>query len=454
MSYSETSPLKDPIAICIGFSEAPKVHALTPAWKVNVKSSILRNHPYLQFNSSLLSNRALLKVKKLDNTVSSMSLKANCGRNHNRHACPHAISDAVPGSHLTVKGVNERDFVRYSTSLIFVSRTYTTIFLFFCAKQSLWMYRCLGRGHTARSFVTRGNKAEQNALSLNKSRIAKLLTSSAQIFGRHSVLSHSMHELMREFNSLNQKQHEVLISFIGLHPFMDESDLVARDQSLLRSQVLGSRSTMDQLVALVEESRIETDVVHADLLLKRASKQQITLLVDMNDISVENLRRRGFYLFPIDAVVSRSNLNRVASIDRSLNFQRLSESLSAESVITASCARCAGEMRWNEESLGFNTSMACGTLNCTPQLKNCSPVHSLNPGGNRHYWGPVVPNLRNVWTGSVDQLTAKRGDRVGILNATVYQIFRDPSTTRSRKIQLPSPDPRVQWCLFPIPLAS
>ena len=240
-----------------------------------------------------------------------------------------------------------------------------------------------------------------------------------------------------------------IVRQLSLHPLYDWSgslpdglspEICRHSRIVTRS----SRRALEKLLVQSQVSCISSDFVHVDLLLKRESKMQVSILIDMAIQNNEQLV--GFYLAPVDATVTHSFLSKALGYSQSLRFIDLSRRLMNSDELETHCIRCDRRHILSEsDCVGVNIS--CCTPGCVDSVQP-SLDSSLHPGGNRHYWGPTVPDLRNVWIGHIDQI-AHKNDRVGIISASVFRLFRDPANT-SRRITLPSPDPRVQWAILPI----
>jgi hypothetical protein len=237
---------------------------------------------------------------------------------------------------------------------------------------------------------------------------------------------------------------------LALHPFLPPefgSDGSSKGRALENECHRISTASRSQLQYLFNSSRaptVRSDFVHADIIVKRNSKQQLSLLVDMHHFPLKNLA--GIYLSPVETVVSRSSLSRVKLFDHDLYFPNLYRDIMSDAPIHFACTRCKKTHAVVENSIG--DSIVCKTPLCVPSTNFSNPPTNIHPGGNRHYWGPVVPDLRNIWIGTIDQLTHRNG-RVGILTTSIFRLFKDPAI-KSSKITLSGPDPRVQWTVLPI----
>ena len=212
------------------------------------------------------------------------------------------------------------------------------------------------------------------------------------------------------------------------------------------NRTLRSRETLCELVGQLSRATNPGRFAHVDLLLRRDAKSEVSILVDLKHERIDP-KMEAFYLAPIDSSVSRSALSFVTYFQPSLVFNNLAESLLKDSPVVADCTDCG---RQSVCVPGTSKHILC----CNPA---CAPSHippplgkDFHPGGNRHYYGPAVPNMRNVWIGQVDRFVHQKS-RVGIINATIFQLFHDPSVRRPKNVKLPYPDPRVQWTLLPIP---
>jgi len=283
----------------------------------------------------------------------------------------------------------------------------------------------------------------------HKIHLAKLLTRHAQaystdadFFSRESVTG-----ALETIVSAKHPDTRKILDLVTSHPGVDIDqlhDILSGDRLLANRSSENSaiaRNTFSELASQTRQTKVRSRFIHADLLLKRDSKQQVTFLVDTTDLKAGPFS--NFLLCPIDSAVVRSSFSKFRSNCDSLVIHRLAESLMNELPISISCDHCGMHSTLAESDL---IDFAC------PEDTPAPPPlghHILNPGGGRTYFGPIVPNLRNVWVGSMDKISHKRGERIAIAIATVFQILKDPSAVRSKKIQLPSPDPLVQWTILP-----
>jgi hypothetical protein len=304
-----------------------------------------------------------------------------------------------------------------------------------------------------RKFATIRRQAQKGVPVDAKIRVIKQLTAEAQVFSRHSPMNPKISSIVDFYGSsrLSEPDRTGILNVIMHHPHLD-FEACADSFRLTPSEIkrfhlihVDCGKSFIELVAQCNETQIGAKYIHTDLLLKRDSKQQVTMLIDKTE--AEKTDMTSFYLCQVDTSVTKSILSRANGFDKSLIFINLAETLGNESPILASCTRCGQISQWTENV----PSYICQTANCTPDILSYSKQSVLNPGGGRHYWGPVVPNLRNVWMGLIEKKTkTNRTDSLGILTATVFQVLKDPSSGRSKKVNLPSPDPRVQWCILPI----
>ena len=293
-----------------------------------------------------------------------------------------------------------------------------------------------------------------DSVSTCKTNIAKLMTMSSQPFVGESrpnyAASRSLSTL--DISAVEAVARRSILEFAFSHPELDGDavfdkwKLESSEMSWISSHSMNARKAFAELIAQTEHTKLKSRFIHADLLLKRDSKQQVTILVDTADLRSVNFKH--FFFSPIDFNVMRSKLSSLSSSCSSLVLQKVPESLMEDLPIAVSCTDC-----------DFQNSIRECELQTNPPIlsrDDCKKVHHksnlscLNPGGGRTYYGPVVPSLRNVWLGSVEKFTQKKNERLGIIIATVFQILKDPSAGRSKKIQLPSPDPLVQWTMLPI----
>lgn len=204
--------------------------------------------------------------------------------------------------------------------------------------------------------------------------------------------------------------------------------------------------SMNGLNQLIDQSRspsVLNEFVHVDLLLRRQKKCQLTLLVDMQEVGSREMS--GFFIAPIDSRVSRSIFGQSREYGKTMMFPELADRIERSETVEGHCSECGKVTRFEEKDYSINyICMYCKSPGVTI-------ADSINPGGNRYYYGPAVPSLRNVWYGMVDKFVNKASSncRVGIIHSTVYQIFKDPSAGKEVS-KLPVPDPRIQWCMLPV----
>lgn len=251
-----------------------------------------------------------------------------------------------------------------------------------------------------------------------------------------------------DFNTTKAERWRIL-RHLSLHPLYNWqgsvpewwSPEIGRDSQFITQL---SRQALRKILLQSRVSGFSSDFVHVDLLLKRQSKMQLTVLIDMAYQGNKNMS--GFYLAPVDSSVTHSYLSKALGFSRSLRFIDLPHRLMLSDEVEVNCVKCDSKHIFSKsDCVGAN--VICTTAGCTDDVQP-NLGSSLHPGGNRHYWGPTVPDLRNVWIGHVDQI-AHKNDGVGIITASVFRLFRDPANT-TRKITLPGPDPRVQWAIVPI----
>jgi hypothetical protein len=205
--------------------------------------------------------------------------------------------------------------------------------------------------------------------------------------------------------------------------------------------------SMNGLTQLIDQSKspsVSSEFVHVDLLLRRQKKCQLTLLVDMQEVGSREMR--GFFIAPIDSRVSRSIFGQSREYGKTMMFPELADRIERNETVEGHCSECGKVTRFAEKD--FPKKYICMYCKSPPGV---TIAGSINPGGNRHYYGPAVPSLRNVWYGMVDKFVNKASSncRVGIIHSTVYQIFKDPSAGKE-SAKLPVPDPRIQWCMLPV----
>lgn len=284
--------------------------------------------------------------------------------------------------------------------------------------------------------------------------IAKNLTKSSLIFGGCPDIQSNIDRWripdVEQLKTLPKREFLRISQLLAAHPDF-HCDILGnvgtckpadtKKFTLLNSS---SREAFKELVKQSDSSPVQSNFHHVDLLLRRDARSEVSLLVDLHREKLDP-RLRGFYLAPIESAVSRSGFAAARYFQPSLVFRDLPITITNNGPVVADCSACGIQTRF---VAGSGAALVCSNPECAPSKIPDMVPDTFHPGGNRHYYGPAVPNMRNVWVGVVDMLT-HQGGRVGILNATIFQLFHDPSVKRPKNPKLPSPDPRVQWCLLP-----
>ena len=243
---------------------------------------------------------------------------------------------------------------------------------------------------------------------------------------------------------------------VGSHPFLE---LTNREEFLspidkvygpipslsrtLEAHGYRSRSNL-QRFAESTVSQKYSDFLHVDIVARRESKSEVSLLIDLGELTIPKLD--SFFLFPVDPnLVLSKRTSGQRRWQRSLVFHGLGDSIAEDSPIIATCSDCQTTTHFDSPS-----DFDCSNPTCPSRTAYGSP-RDLHPGGNRRYFGPVVPNMGRVWVGVTEKLE-RRSDNVGILSATVYSLFHD-STDVNRQgrvsLKFPTASPRLQWSIFP-----
>lgn len=258
---------------------------------------------------------------------------------------------------------------------------------------------------------------------------------------------------------MNQSSADLrkLVKFAALHPdhgpdacaaVLDNMEQSTRKklETVVTTTSRRSRATLDTFISQSHVSRVLNDFVDVDLLVRRESRSQLTLLLDMHDANIDP-KMDAFYLGAVDSVICRSEFRHVHSFQESLSFPNLAQSIINDRPISVSCSNCGSSSTFLLKDVKGRITCTNAACSDSSPFFDCSP-HHLHPGGNRVYFGPSVPNLANVWIGRVDKFVHKNS-RAGILTATVFKLCSDSSNRK--KIPLPAPDPRVQWTILPFP---
>ena len=358
------------------------------------------------------------------------------------HTSPTTTKRVEFGIQRTPNGVIVRFFVAYSYKVV------PEVFAMlkkFCGRA--FRPSVANREHsTARGSQSSKFLEHQTQLAFTYSR-------GATTYAHASAVNVSDMNFVGHIAELDNKESRTLMKLCALHPLLGE-DLFSRPanksdtvlQNQLRTINQRSRAALDEFVRQSREAGVKLNFVHTDLLIRRESKSQITLLIDMHGCAISP-RMDAFYLSPVDSVVCRSSLRRVLEFQDSLVLHNPAASIMADQPLIITCNACG-----SRQSVDVSSALdriACSDAACCATARMLGTRdNGMHPGGNREYFGPIVPSLSNVWVGRVDRFVHKQS-RAGLITATVFKIFSD--SKKSVKPKLPVPDPRVQWTLLPLP---
>jgi hypothetical protein len=298
------------------------------------------------------------------------------------------------------------------------------------------------KASVSRCFSKAAVKRDKTKLVFGKRDLARKFSANAVPFTTERLFIPTWMDALEESQFTDSGEMHFLAAshpHIETEWLLNSGNFCNHHSNALAKRLNESKATLSYLIERTNLSQTDSDFVYVDLLLKSDSRQQVKLLVDSRDV-IGLSQGSGFILCSIDSIVTRSVLNTKEPMCDSLLFHDLTESLLSGSPIEISCRKCGTRLSWTEHMIP--KLMFSGK--CTQKTYS-----ELNPGSGMHYRGPIVPNLRNVWAGVIETISQKKGDEISILSAIVFQVFKDPSSGRSRKVQLPSPDPCVQWTLLP-----
>ena len=186
------------------------------------------------------------------------------------------------------------------------------------------------------------------------------------------------------------------------------------------------------------------DFLHTDIIARRESKHELSILLDLS--LKESPRITEFFLCPVESNLALSpRTSGKRRWQTSLVFKNLIESVSEDSPIMATCSVCKSTMQFDSAP-----HFECSSPDCAASANSVS-LRDIHPGGNRRYYGPVVPHMGRVWVGVTEKLE-RRSDDLGILTATVYSLFHDNTDVNRRgrvSLKFPTASPRIQWAIFP-----
>jgi DNA-directed RNA polymerase subunit RPC12/RpoP len=201
----------------------------------------------------------------------------------------------------------------------------------------------------------------------------------------------------------------------------------------------GSQKSKSSYSSFLDASRATSTKVsshpffHADLILKRDSKSEGSLVVDMAQSGFP-VSLSSFLLSTVDVNLVQSRLHVASDC---IVLPNLSESVSNSEIIHSTCMRCSTDF-CSPSNAKFIACPSCDSL-AIPKTR------SSNFDPNRRYFGPVVPDYTNTWIGVTESLVHKN-TRVGILHATMYNLTSPTPGVH----KLPSPHPRLQWVIYPL----
>lgn len=257
--------------------------------------------------------------------------------------------------------------------------------------------------------------------------------------------------------ALTSAEVKRIIRLVGYHPLVSDQAKLELLESINRTygplpslrQKLKSYSdlAMHNLVQFCSTREIQSSsqFQHADIIARRESKCEVTLLIDLAHLDF--LKLDAFLVCPVDKnLILSARTSGQRLWQPSLIFKHLADSVTLEKHITAQCSACHTETVFRD----INADYCCSNLEC-PALPASRLIPEIHPGGNRRYFGPRVPDFGRVWIGITEKFE-HRSDRIGIIKATVYSLFHDPADVNRRGrvvLKFPTASPRVQWTIFP-----
>lgn len=254
---------------------------------------------------------------------------------------------------------------------------------------------------------------------------------------------------------LNSAEVKRIVRHVGSHPVLRNDSKLELLESINRlygpipslGEKLASFTdvAMRNLVHFLRTRDIQSSslFLHADVVARRESKCEVTLLIDLDSLAVPKLD--VFFLCPVDVnltISPRTSGKRMWQ--NSLVFKDLAHSVLLDQPIKATCSVCDTSSEFSTQEEDYR----CLNPTCAVSSRICPEIH---PGGNRRYFGPIVPDFGRVWVGITEKLE-RRSDRIGLIKATVYSLFHDPADVNRRGrvvLKFPTASPRVQWAIFP-----
>jgi len=183
---------------------------------------------------------------------------------------------------------------------------------------------------------------------------------------------------------------------------------------------------------------------HVDIIAKRQSKSELTLLIDKESDPIPN-NLHSFLMSPVHQnLILSPRLRNVREWQKSMSFPNLAHAIDMDLPVQSICHDC--------DTVSLGDTFACASMDCKGRTSLHQVTASINPGNNRQYFGPVVPTLGRVWVGVVDKMI-HRNERIGLIQATVYSLFHDQADVNRRgrvALKFPNANPRIQWAIFPI----
>jgi hypothetical protein len=263
--------------------------------------------------------------------------------------------------------------------------------------------------------------------------VSRLLTENRVCFSPSFDLSDQDLATSALFETRLEESLNDISTLIACHPFPGSSLEAIFSRNEAKAKLVQrcldtrgrSRETLVRILAEYENPSIPSASVPADILLKKASKFQVSLLVDKQ---VLGEKHDGFYLCSVDSLASRSWVRNTVW-GRSLKFSNLRDRLLNDQEVEVSCTQCGRVSNAATDAAVFK---CCVPPTSTKSLHS----HRLNY--------PVLPNMDNVWIGRADRVVDAVGSSA-IIHCTVFQLFG----SKKQKPVLPSPDPRTEWVLFP-----
>jgi hypothetical protein len=242
------------------------------------------------------------------------------------------------------------------------------------------------------------------------------------------------------------------VRLIGSHPLLDQTaceslfkpidDLYEYRTERFEARVSLARQSQSQFLSVPPRVGI---FKHVDIVAKRDSKSEVTLLIDFEADPIPD-KMESFFLCPVEQNLILSPRTRQLRVwQKSMSFPDLMHAIDFGDTVKGQCDICNTVTVFHEAN-----TYTCSQSDCSGRDDLMKTVDSIHPGNNRQYYGPVIPNLGRVWVGNLDKIS-KRG-RLGLINATIYSLFHDGTDVNRRgrvSLKFPAASPKIQWALFP-----